>query len=174
MRAELAKVVELRPDDLTLRFQIAQQLVQEGQADAAIEHYKVILKTDASVVSRVLLPGARAFKQANKTEELLGLFETIDLRQVGHPYYVIDACPDFLADDKLRDRAMPLLRKVWDAFPDYRNNLFGYIRGEAVWKYPEVYDYAVEAVVPRPETFAPGNQWYGVRRGRRPTARTGG
>ena len=34
-RAELIKVAELRPDDATLRFQVANQLVQEGQADAA-------------------------------------------------------------------------------------------------------------------------------------------
>ena len=56
-RAELAKIVELRPDDTNLRFQIAQQLVQEGQAAAAIEHYKVILKKDPSRRLAQLLPG---------------------------------------------------------------------------------------------------------------------
>ena len=30
-----------------------------------------------------------AFQQANKTEELLGLVEQIDLRQLGHPYYIM-------------------------------------------------------------------------------------
>src|SRR5262249_22609151 len=38
-RAELARIVALRPDDLNLRFQIAQQLAQDGQAAEAIEHY---------------------------------------------------------------------------------------------------------------------------------------
>ena len=110
MRAELAKVVATpprRPDPPLPR---RQQLVQEGQAEAAIEHYKFILKTDASVVSRYFYQVSRAFTQANKTEDLLVLFETMDLRQVGHPYYVIDALSTFLADDKLRDRAMPLLQ----------------------------------------------------------------
>ncbi len=160
-RAELAKVVELRPDDLTLRFQIAQQLVQDGQAAAAIEHYKVILKKDPSVLSRYFYQVHQSFAQAHKLEDLLGLFETIDLRQLGHPYYVIDTVSSFLNDDKLRDRAMPLLRKVWDMFPDYHSYLFGYIRNEAIWNYPEIYEYGREALVPKPETFSPNMQWEG-------------
>ena len=69
---------------------------------------------------------------------------------------------------------MPLLRKVWDAFPDYRSYVFGYIRGEAVWQYPEMYDYAVETVVPAARVVRARQ-----RSGRRsttssPTARTGG
>ncbi len=158
-RAELAKVAQLRPDDMTLRFQIAQQLVQEGQAAEAIEHYKVILKKDPSIVSRYFYQVTAAFKQANKTADLLELFETIDIRQIGQPYYVIDAISDFLTDDKLRDRAMPMLRKVWDAFPNYRQYVFGYLRGDAVWRYPEIYDMAVETIVPEPESFVPGNEW---------------
>jgi predicted Zn-dependent protease len=158
-RSELARIAQLRPDDLNLRFQIAQQLVQDGQAAAAIEHYKVILKKDPSVLSRQFYQIPRTFQQANKLEELLALFETIDLRQLSHPYYVIDTISTFLDDDKLRDRAMPLLRKAWDAFPDYRHYVFGYLRGDAVWKYPEVYDYALESVIPRLDNFAVGMQW---------------
>ena len=51
-RAELIKVAELRPDDATLRFQVANQLVQEGQAAAAVEHYKAALKKDPSRLGR--------------------------------------------------------------------------------------------------------------------------
>ncbi len=47
-RAELKKIVELRPDDFNLRHQIAIQLTQEGQAAAAVEHYKAILKKEPS------------------------------------------------------------------------------------------------------------------------------
>ncbi len=88
-RAELAKIVKLRPDDANLRFQVAQQLVQDGQAEAAIEHYKFILKNDPSLLSRYFYQVNNAFQQANKTEELLGLVEQIDLRQLGHPYYIM-------------------------------------------------------------------------------------
>ncbi|MHB1556493.1 MAG: DUF1583 domain-containing protein [Isosphaeraceae bacterium] len=158
-RAELAAMVKLRPDDLTMRLQIAEQLVQDGQAAAAIEHYKAILKKDPSVVSRTFYRIPGAFKQAGQSEDLLAMFETLDLRQVGHPYYIIDAVQKFLADDKFRDRAMPLLGKIWDSFPEYHNYVFSYLRGDAIWKYPEVYRYALESIVPRPETFAPGMQW---------------
>lgn len=158
-RAELAAIVKLRPDDLTMRLQVAEQLVQDGQAAAAIEHYKVILRKDPSVVSRTFYRIPGAFKQAGKSEDLLALFEALDLRQIGHPYYIIDAVQEFLADDRFRDRAMPLLARIWDSFPEYRQYVFSYIRGDAIWKYPEVYRYALESIVPRPEDFAPGRQW---------------
>ena len=43
---ELAKIVALRPDDSSLRYQIATQLVQDGQAAQALDHYKAILVKD--------------------------------------------------------------------------------------------------------------------------------
>ena len=38
--------IALRPDDTALRLQVAQQLVQEDQAAAAVEHYKVLLQKE--------------------------------------------------------------------------------------------------------------------------------
>ena len=157
--AELARIVSLRPDDVNLRFQVAQQLVQEGQAAAAIEHYKYILKNDPSLLSQYFYPVKNAFQQANKTEELLGLVEQLDLRQIGYPYYIMQLVGTVLNDDKLHDRAMPLLRKAWDAFPDYRSYLFSDTDNEQIWKYPEMYDYARDSVVPRPESFSAPMQW---------------
>ena len=158
-RAELARIVSLRPDDANLRLQVAQQLAQDGQAEAAIEHYKVILKNDPSLLSRYFYQVKNAFQQANKTEELLGLVEHLDLRQLGHPYYIMSLITGVLTDEKLHDRAMPLLRKAWDAFPDYRSYLFSDTDNEQIWKYPEIYEYARDSVVPRPETFSAPLQW---------------
>ena len=155
------------PTTLTLRFQVAQQLVQEGQAAAAIEHYKVILKKDPSVALAVLLPGpSNAFQQANKTR---GAARPVRDRWTSASSGIRTTsstpCPHFLNDDKLRDRAMPLFRKAWDAFPDYRSYLFGYIRGEAIWKYPEIYDYALEARSSRGRRRSrPDMQWEALRR----------
>ena len=110
-RAELAKIIALRPDDSSLRLQIAQQLVQEGQAAAAIEHYKVILKKDPAVLARNFYQVQNAFQQAGKTGELMDLLEQIDLRQFGQPYIVFNLISNLFYDNKLRDRAMPLFKE---------------------------------------------------------------
>ena len=158
-RASSAKIVEIRPDDLSLRFQVAQQLVQDGQAESAIEHYKVILAKDPAIVARYFYQVIRAFQQAKQIEQLLGLIEQVDLRQLGDSYYLIQLLGNVLDDDKLHDRAMPLLRRVWDAFPEEHSYLFSYLRNEKIWKNPEIYEFARDSVVPRPESFSAPLQW---------------
>ncbi len=133
--------------------------MQNGQAEAAVEHYRFILKNDPSLLSRYFYQVKDAFQQANKTEELLGLVEQLDLRQIGQPYYIIQLVGSVLADEKLHDRAMVVLHKVWDAFPDYRSYLFYYLQNDQVWQYPEMYEYARDSVIPRPETFSAPMQW---------------
>ena len=45
---------------------------------------------------------------------------------------------------------MPLFRKAWEAFPDDRSYMFGYVRDDEIWQMPEMYDYAREALIPKP------------------------
>ena len=119
-RAELVKIVELRPDDSNLRYQIALQLAQEGQAAAAVEHYKVILKKDPSVLGRNIYQVQNAFQQAGKGDELIALLEQIDLRQFGQPSMVFNLISNMFYDDTLKDAAVRLFKKAWKEFPDDR------------------------------------------------------
>ena len=128
-REELAKIVALRPDDTQLRYQIAQQLVQEGQAALALDHYKIILKRNPSLVGRNFYQVQSAFQQAKKTDELLSLLEDIDLRQLGQSYYVCNLISNIFNDEKLRDRMLSLFKKAWAAFPEERSYMLQYIRG---------------------------------------------
>ena len=82
-RAELIKVAELRPDDAALRLQVGSQLLQEGQAEAAIVHFKAALKKDPAVTMRSYYQIQNAFQQAKKIDELLDILEQADLRQFG-------------------------------------------------------------------------------------------
>ena len=85
-RAELARIVELRPEDVDLRLRVAGQLVQDGQAAAAIEQYRSILKKDPSLLARISWVQLQtAFRQAGKSAELLQLFEESDLRSIISP-----------------------------------------------------------------------------------------
>ena len=95
-RAELKKIVELRPDDFNLRYQIALQLTQEGQAAAAVEHYKAILKKDPAVLGRNIYQVQNAFQQAGKSDELFTLLEEMDLRQLGQSSIVFNMISNML------------------------------------------------------------------------------
>ena len=89
------------------------------------------------------------------------LLEQIDLRQLGQPYYRLQPDPEpVLNDDKLRDRAMPLFTKAWDAFPDERSHLLQLRPHERALADPEMYDYARESIVPKPDDVRPPpTQW---------------
>ncbi len=164
-RAELARMIELRPEDNNLRLQVAQQLVQDGQAAAALDHYRIIVKRDPALVAPRFTEILRAFQQARKLDELIGLLEEIDLRQLGRPAVVYNTINNLLAlDSKQRDRVMPLVRKAWDAFPDNRATFLTYLRRDELWQMPETFDYATESIVPGPSTFAPATQWTALGR----------
>ena len=119
-RAELIKVAELRPDDVNLRLQVANQLAQEGQAEAAVAHYKVVFKKDPSQLDRVSLnPVTDAFRKAGKLDELLQLLAEGDAFTAFSPYMMADLIQELMADDRVRDRAMAVFRKFWKASPTY-------------------------------------------------------
>jgi len=158
-RAELATIVELRPDDSALRVQIAAQLMQEGQAAAAIEHYKAILKKEPARLANSFYQVQNAFQQAKKLDELVGLLEQMDLRQFGQSFYVFNLLSNLFYDETIKNRAMPLLRKAWDAFPSERSYMLSYLRRDELWQMPEMYDYMHESIIPKKATFAPANQW---------------
>jgi tetratricopeptide (TPR) repeat protein len=158
-RATLAKIAELRPDDAALRFQIANQLVQDGQAAEAIAHYKAALKKDPGLFGRSYWEIQRTFQQANKSEELADLLEEIDIRALGQSYYVTNLIQELISDDKTRERAMALFRKAWAAFPNDRSNLISSLYRDEMWHAPEMYDYARQALIPEDGVLPPYGQW---------------
>ncbi len=158
-RDELGKIIALRPDDSNLRIQVAQQLVQEGQTAAAIEHYKAVLKKDPSALARNFWQVQNAFQQAGKSSELADLLNEMDLRQFGQPWMVFNMISNMFYDDSLRDRALPLFKKAWEAFPYDRTMMMQYVNNEQIWQLPEMYDYAREGLIPKPANFVPANQW---------------
>ena len=100
-----------------------------------------------------------AFQQAGKGEELIALLEQIDLRAFGQSSRVFNLISNMFYDDKHRDAATRLFKKVWKEFPDDRSLLLNYVRNDQIWQMPEMYEYALETVIPKPGTFVPLTQW---------------
>jgi tetratricopeptide (TPR) repeat protein len=160
-RAELARIVELRPEDVDLRLRVASQLVQDGQADAAIEQYRSVFKKDPSQLGRISWVQLQtAFRQAGKSAELLQLFEESDLRSTISPRSFDRIIVDVPDDASGNERVVSFFRKVWAAFPEGRTELLTYARREAIWQMSEIYDYAREAMIPRSPSPASTLHWY--------------
>ena len=163
-RAELARIVELRPEDVDMRLRVAGQLVQDGQADAAIEQYRATFKKDPSQLGRIGLGLLQsAFRQAGKPAELLRLFEESDLRSTLAPRGFERIIVDVPDDTAGNERVVSLFRKLWAAFPEGHTQLLAYTGRDAVWQMSEIYDYAREAIIPRPPVPDSYLYWYPFR-----------
>ena len=57
-----------------------------------------------------------------------------------------------LQNDKTKDLGLKLFKKAWEAFPQNRGYLLGRLYDDAIWRLPEIYSYAREAVIPREDS----------------------
>lgn len=144
----LGKIVELRSEDATLRFQYAQMLSQAGKAAEACEEYKKAIKKQPNLFGNRYWEVQNAFQQANKAHELAALLEEIDIRQLGQYYSVMNIAQQMLSNDNQRDAGLRLFKKAWEAFPQQRAWIVGSIYDDATWKLPELYEYGKQALLP--------------------------
>ena len=158
-RDELAKIVALRPDDTNLRLQVAQQLVQEGQAAGRHRALQVAPPARPRRPRATSTRSKAASSKPARGDELVELLEKIDFRQFGQPYVVFNMISNMFYDNRLSDRAIPLFKRAWQAFPDERPQLISYVQNEQIWQMPEMYEYAREALIPSPGHYFPANQW---------------
>src|SRR5262249_47641592 len=149
------------PDDARLRFQLATQLTQSGNAAAGLEHFRIALKKEPALFGYRFYEVQNAFQQANKLDELVQLFDEIDMKALGNYNTVANLIQNLVQNPKPIDQAIALLRKAWKAFPNERSYLATRLYSDEIWKRAELYDFAREAVVPSATTplISP---WHGL------------
>ncbi|HTK75342.1 MAG TPA: tetratricopeptide repeat protein, partial [Gemmataceae bacterium] len=152
LKAAVLQMAELRPDDGKLRYQAAQQLQQQGERDAAIAQYKAAIKLEPSLFGNRYYDVQMLFQQANKLPELGQLLDEIDLRKVGSYYTVTEPISEMLRNDKSRDLGVKLFKKAWEAFPQYRSSMLGQLYDDSIWRLPEIYTFAKQAIIPREDS----------------------
>jgi len=160
LKDALLKMADLKPKDGKLRMQAAQQLQQMGERDAAMQQYKLAIKLEPVLFSNSYWQIQNLFTQANKFEELVQLFDEIDLHKVGNYWAVTEPIATLLQQDKGRELGLKLFRKAWEAFPQYRSYILGNLYNEEIWRLPEIYTFAKEAVIPRQDSEA--DPWQAV------------
>jgi tetratricopeptide (TPR) repeat protein len=151
LRRTYEAIAKLRPDDAPTRLQIALQLIQQGDAIAAVEHLRAVLKKEPTLFGRQYYQFDNAFRQANKHDELVALVEGIDVRLLGSYSMSANIAVNLMTDPRTRDRGVQLYRKVWDAFPANRPYLVQNLYNDQVWQIPEVYELARRAFIPGPD-----------------------
>lgn len=158
------RILELRPQDMKLRYQMAQEMAQLGDNKAAVEQYLVVLKKEPALLGRNFYSVQRAFQQADKTEEFVKALESIDLKSMGHYYTVTNIVQQLVQNKKTQTQGLKLFRRAWESFPNNRMELvqqIAYI--QQVWELPEMYDYALAAVIP-PANRVGTDPWAGLTR----------
>ncbi|MGH7127022.1 MAG: tetratricopeptide repeat protein, partial [Planctomycetaceae bacterium] len=162
--AQLEKIAALRPEDASLRYQLAQQLVANGEMDAAIDHFIAAIKAEPSLMAREYYRIPQYFRQAERMDDLVALFNEIDLRRIGR-YSAVSRIISELVRDAEKEasvqQGMALFRKAWQAFPNDRASLIGQIYNDRIWETAEMYDYGREAVIPSSE-LARRSPWTGI------------
>ncbi len=144
------RMAKVRPDDAKVLYQIAQQLKEIGEWADAAERYRDALRKDASLFAYNYWEIQQVFDQAHKTEELIRLFDDIDIKNMGGNYWVfMNMLQPLFDNDRTRAQGLKLFRKVWNAFPQERAQLMGNLYQNQLWQMPEIYDYAREAVIPQ-------------------------
>ncbi len=160
-KAEIEALIKAKPDDGKLRFQVGTELAASGDNAAAVDHYKAAIQLEPNLFGSDYYTIEQAFRQADRSEELIELLEAADLRTLGQYYYVTQAIAAVLRDKATRDRGFKLFRKAWDAFPTSHEYMMSYIADEDFLNAPEMYEYVHDAVLPRPAQVAVA-PWAGV------------
>jgi tetratricopeptide (TPR) repeat protein len=144
------RMAKVRPDDAKVQYQIAQQLRGIGEFAAAAERYRAALLKEPALFAHNYWEIQQTFDQAHKTEELLQLFDEIDLKGMGGNHWAfMNMLQPLFDQERTRAQGMKLFRKVWNAFPQERAQLMGALYRNELWQLPEIYDYARQAVIPR-------------------------
>ncbi len=133
--------------------------MQDGQAAAAIEHYKVVLKKDPAAWAATSSRSRTRFSRPARATSSSTCSTRSTSASSASPIMVFNVIQNMFYDDKLRDRAIPLFKRAWEAFPEERSNLISYVNTDQIWQMPEMYDYAREALIPKPASFVPAAQW---------------
>ncbi len=156
-----ARLVDLKPDDIDLRFRYAQDLYRQRKMPEACEQYKIVLRKKPQLISSRYFEVAQAFQQARKENDLVEILQEIDLKSLGQPYILTSMLSTIMRNPQGRTAALTLFKKAWEAYPSERSRLISYVSDD-LWNLPEVLDYAKQVLHPTPDAVR-RDPWYGIQ-----------
>ncbi len=155
LRATNEAIIGLRPDDVALRMQVANQLAASGDVPAAVAHYRAALKLDPSALSTYSRTILATLQQAGRIDELVKLLDEIGLKNFDSRGAVLNLAQVLLARPKTEAQGIALMVKACEAYPDDRASFLpSAATVDAFWARADALDLARSAIVPRPDASA--------------------
>ncbi len=112
-------VLNLRPKEINIRLRYVQMLERSGKAKDAIPHYKVLLKSDSSILGYNYENAIDAFVHSDKLDELIALTKEI-IQPVGRYYgdeFTIAVARRCLAEKRTKE-SIELFEKILEVQPN--------------------------------------------------------
>ena len=174
----LETAVKSRPKSGYFREQLAKQYSSKGMNDEACEQYAVAIRENPSMLSNDYHMIKQFFQAAGKLNKLLEIFQEINIREIGQPYYVAEfastllqqsqtADSDTMSDEEKKTHeatetaAIRLAEKIFDEYPSYRRYVLQNFRNTEVWKNKRLFSLARRSLIPA-RSQVKANPWYGL------------
>ncbi|MCA9054704.1 MAG: tetratricopeptide repeat protein, partial [Planctomycetaceae bacterium] len=157
----LERAVTARPDAAALQLQLAKHYEQTNKPKQACDAYLAVLKVRPQWIADDLYQIRRVFERAERSLDLAKAFEDMDLRQLGHPYYLIDIVSSLMSSEENLDIAANLFERIVDDFPTYRNQMVSRMHDGKIWKNERIYELGKRMIIPTPEEVVT-TPWFGI------------
>ncbi|MFV2069868.1 MAG: hypothetical protein ACC645_23125, partial [Pirellulales bacterium] len=156
-----------QPDAMVLRYQLAKQLEQAGKLSESCDQYLEILKKKPAWVADDLHSIRRLFDRAKRSVDLVQALQEINLKSLGHPYYVIQLVTEMLGGRGRKtsaentELAIHLFERIFEAFPAYRGQMMSQFQNEKLWANDRIYQLGKRGVIPSTQQ-ASAQPWFGL------------
>ena len=174
----LETAVESRPKSTYFREQLAKQYSSKGKNDEACEQYAAAIRENPSMLSDDYYEIKQFFQTADKMDVLLDIFQSMNIREFGQPYYVANFASELLqqsqrattegmtdeekkAQEATETAAIRLAEKIFDEYPSYRRYVIQNFRNAEVWKNKRLFGLARRSIIPT-RRQAKADPWYGL------------
>lgn len=157
----LERAIAQRPNVLTLQLQLATYQQQNGKSNEACDTYLKLIKSRPEWFRDQFYEIHNVFRQAQREKELAELVTGMDLRQFGHPHYVMNIAQNLLRNEETRELGVALFEKCFDQFPSYRGQVVSNLYDAEFWKNDRIYELGKTGLLPD-EASAAAQPWYGV------------
>lgn len=157
----LERAVAERPQAVALRYQLAKQLESAGKVTEACDQYLELLKQRPEWVADDLYSVQRVFERCQRTLELVKAVESMNLKSIRQPYYVVNLATELMRNEEHAEVAIKLFERVFNDFPAYRGQLVQGLHEPKLWKNPRIYQLGKRGAIPS-KTEAAADPWYGI------------
>ncbi len=157
-----AKIAETKQDDPQFRFNLGQQLMNQGKHKEAVEHFKVALKKDPKLARNNFYEIINSFQAADKLNDLAAVIDEMDFKMFRqNPWELTNMISNLSYQEKSKNQAIALFKRAWKDLPDQRQQLLSNLNNDIFWQMPEIYDYARQGIIPTETSILQNAGWPG-------------